>query len=80
MNLLAILVAGTVGKLLFRLFFTDMEDFFDCVRLAFTPDIVSMFRGEYGEDLAQSFKLGIYLFAVIASGAATFLGVMKIGG
>lgn len=82
MNLLAlfgaIVAAGIAGKLLFRLFFTDLEDFFDCVRLSLTPDVISMFRGEYGEDLTQSFKLGIYMIAVGASGIAAYLGVMKI--
>ena len=76
----AIIFAGFVGKFLFRHLFADMEDFWDCVRHAFTPDIISMFRGEYGEDLANSFRLGVFALGCFLSGLATFLGIMKIGG
>lgn len=71
----SLLVSVLVGRWLFGLIFDDWQDFCDCLRLSFTPDLISMFRGEYFEDLKQSFKLSIYLFAVIGSGALTYFGV-----
>lgn len=48
-----------------RLFFPDWSDFFDAIRLWFTPDFWSFWRGELWEDWRAEFKLGLY-FALCA--------------
>jgi len=61
-------VALLAGKLLFRLFFEDAEDFWECVRYSFTPDVFSLFKGEYWEDKLKSMKLGLFVVVCIGAG------------
>ena len=77
--IVAVIVALVVGKVTFRFFFDDSDEFWDCVRYSFTPDIFSMFRGEYFEDLAKSFKLSIYLILMGGAGFLTYLGITGLG-
>lgn len=51
--------------LLGKAFFGGWDGFLECVKYGLTPDIVSLFRGEYWEDKAASFKLALYLIACI---------------
>ncbi len=48
--LLAICAGVAMAAFLFKVFFDDLGDFLDCVRFCFTPDVVSLFRGEWGDD------------------------------
>jgi hypothetical protein len=48
--------------LLFEPIFGDMDGFWECVKFDFIPDIISLFRGQYWEDVKASFKLGIWFF------------------
>jgi hypothetical protein len=73
------LVAFSVGKLAYRLMFEDSEDFWDCVRFSFTPDIFSLFRGEYFEDLTKSFKFSLFLLVTFGAGGLTWFGLGEIG-
>jgi len=55
--------AGMVTLVLsFKLFFRDLSAFGDALRFWFTPDVISMFRGEWGEDFFAELKLGLWLF------------------
>lgn len=78
MDFLPIIAAVVSGVLVllcsFRLFFQCREDFFDAIRHWFTPDIISMFRGEWAEDQWNELKLlfWIGLAALAAYGAYTF--------
>jgi hypothetical protein len=45
---------------LFRLFFKDFADFIDCLRYWFQPDIISMFRGEWQQDMWATLKLAVW--------------------
>lgn len=56
-----------LGRLLFKIIFEDWDDLWDCVAKIFTPGFFSLFRGEFLEDMKQSFKLWIFLFAVVGS-------------
>ena len=82
MNLLplipSLVVSALVGRWLFRWIFDDWQDFLDCLRLSLTPDLISLFRGEYWEDLKQSFKLTLFLAAALGSGALTYLGAERL--
>jgi hypothetical protein len=48
-------------KLIFKLFFKDSEDFSESLKYSFTPDIISLFRGEYWKDQMGQAKLS-FLF------------------
>ena len=71
----AVATALLAAKLLFRFFFEDSEDFLECVRYSFTPDMFSLFKGEYWEDKLKSMKLGAFLVLCIGAGALVFLGL-----
>ena len=47
--------------LTYRLFFNTHDDFFEAIRHWFTPDIISAFRGEWGEDQWNELKLFLWL-------------------
>jgi hypothetical protein len=54
----------------YRMFFKTHDDFFEAVRHCFTPDIISAFRGEWGQDQWNEMKLGCW----IGGGALGALG------
>ena len=56
---------------LFRLFFKDLPDFIECLRFYFTPNIISVFRGEGEQDWWASLKLGVWLTLAVGMGFAT---------
>jgi hypothetical protein len=68
--ILSAAVALWVGWLLYRVMFKD-GDFWECVRFTLTPDLFSLARGEYFEDVAKSFKLTAFIFAIGLSGYIT---------
>ena len=52
-------------KLLFRVFFTSIDDFKETIKLLLTPDIFSLFKGKYLEDTLGEFRLGLFLISCI---------------
>jgi hypothetical protein len=81
MIILASIVVGIgMAALLFRVFFDDLEDLGECVKYWLTPDIISMFRGEWAEDQWASLKLMAYLFFCVGSGWLTDIGLHKLFG
>ena len=73
------LVAGILGRLFFKMIFKDYEDFWDCVVKFFTPDLLSLFRGEFFEDFWKSLKLWLFLILVVASTWITYDYVKGLG-
>lgn len=65
---LSILAGATVAALLFRAFFDDWNGFWNCVRFWLTPDIFSLFRGEWVEDRWAEVKLAVYVSLSVGSG------------
>ncbi len=59
-----------VYKLIFGMIFKSMEDFNESLRYVFTPDIFSLFRGEYGRDYIGEMKVS--LLFVICGGVVYF--------
>ena len=47
-------------------FFKNWAGFWECARFWITPDIISLFRGEYWDDWWASFKLGLWIAACVA--------------
>lgn len=65
----AILIVANIPVYLIlgRAFFDDWGGFFQCVRFWFTPDIISIFRGEHWDDVWAELKL--LVFGAICYGA-----------
>jgi len=71
----ASIIAGLVGMALsFKLIFREPGDFREAIRYWFTPDIVSMFRGEWSRDYWNEFKLGMWFL----SGVISFYGILAL--
>ena len=49
-----------------KLFFGDMAGFFESLRYWFTPNIISMFRGKWTQDVGHTWKLIIWLVVCFA--------------
>lgn len=49
-------------KAYFRLIFSDSDDFRNSVKYSFTPDLFSLFRGEYRKDRIAEMKLSFFYF------------------
>lgn len=76
--MIPLLVALTVGKLVFRHVFVSTEDFWDCVRFSFTPNLISLFRGQFSEDIRKSMKLALFMILIGGSGALTFISIVEL--
>lgn len=50
-----------------KLFFGSIAGFFDCLRWLLMPDIISLLRGQWGEDQWATLKICVYL-AMCAGG------------
>lgn len=62
----------TVYKFLFNMMFSDMDDFNESLRYSFTPDVFSLFRGEYWKDQVGEFKLGFFIILCIIATAVEY--------
>ena len=73
MEIILSILAGVMAlKLTFGWFFDDQEDFTESIRFWFTPDIISIFRGEFWRDEWSSLKLIVWLMIGGTVGYATF--------
>ena len=57
----AIAAALVTAALLYILLFEDWEEFAECVKFYFTPDIISLLRGKFWEDNWAETKLALWL-------------------
>jgi len=78
--LASIAVGILVAWLLFGTFFGDFAGFLECARYWFTPDIISLFRGEWSEDWWASAKLSLYMALCAGSGISAYFALHKIFG
>ena len=78
MIIVAFAASVIAGKCLYHLLFDGMDDFMECLAYAFIPDFISLLRGEWLEDMAKSFKLGIFLWLSIGAGVLTYMGLFQI--
>lgn len=61
-----------VYRFIYKFIFPRDEDFRESIRYSFTPDLFSLFRGEYWRDRIGEFKLGMFIFCCIAAVALEF--------
>lgn len=76
--ILGVLAGVGVMVLLFKSLFGDKEEFYDCVKFWFTPDIFSFFSGKYFEDRWSEMKLGLWIFCGGMAGTGVYLGLTKL--
>jgi len=75
------LVAGVgVMVLLFKPLFGDKEEFIECVKFWFTPDIFSFFFGEYLEDRWSELKLVFWIVCGLLAGTGVYAGLTRLFG
>ncbi|MBS1209976.1 MAG: uncharacterized protein H6R19_2374 [Proteobacteria bacterium] len=60
------------------IFYNDMDDFLDALRLFFQPDWLSALRGEWGDDQWQSLKLTIFIAICIGAAALIYKGARLV--
>ena len=70
--LISIGLALAMAAALYRLFFRDFADFIDCVRFWFQPDLISILRNEWQQDMWGTMKLGVWLSISVLMGIAAF--------
>ena len=76
----SIAVGLLVAGLLFRAFFDDWDGFMECVRYYLTPEIISIFRGEWGENGWAEMKLSVYIALSVGSGTLAFIKLNQLFG
>lgn len=54
-------------KIYYRFFFKNKDDLNDSLKYTVTPDIFSLFKGEYFKDKFAEYKLGGFIFSCIAT-------------
>jgi len=57
-----LLVNIPLYKKIFYLIFKTKEDFYECMRFVFTPDLISLFRREYTRDYFGELKVSFFMF------------------
>jgi hypothetical protein len=76
------ILSGVVGivilALLFKPFFETKDRFIECVKYWFTPDVISIFKGNWGDDRDAELKLVIWLALGIGGGLITYYGLKSI--
>ena len=50
-----------IYKLIFGFIFSSKDDFYESIRYVFTPDIISLFKGEYGRDYVGELKFSLLI-------------------
>lgn len=68
-------ISGVLGflitaGLLYNVFFSSKEQFFECVKYYLTPDVWSFLKGEFQNDFFAEFRLLLWLGLSAAMGAA----------
>ena len=78
-KIIGLIVLGVVNIPLYmfigKLIFGDWADFWEAVKFWLTPDLFSLFRGEYWDDWWAEIKLG---FFIVACGGCVFGEYMLI--
>jgi len=63
--IILVVVNAPVYFFLGWIFFRTWDDFWESVRFWLTPDILSLFRGEWGEDWWGEMKLGLWIVSCV---------------
>ncbi|CAM2009341.1 hypothetical protein [Acanthopleuribacter pedis] len=69
--------AVIIWLFMFQILFGSWTDFKEALRYGITPDIISMFRGDFGEDLWAEFRLTLWLLSGPAAGFGVYVMVSQ---
>ena len=69
---LGVIAGLAILAILWKPFFGDLSGFLECLKFWFTPNIISVFRGEWHEDRWGSMKLLFWLLSGIVVGFAVW--------
>lgn len=67
-----------VYKFLYRVFFVDNDDYNETIRHTFTPNIVSLFRGEYWKDRMNTTRLHFFIIICVGIVVLEYLVLNKV--
>ncbi|NIK79761.1 hypothetical protein FHS15_004928 [Paenibacillus castaneae] len=67
-----------IYKFLFRIFFEDENDYNESIRHTFTPNIISLFRGEYWRDRTNTARLQFYILICIGIVVLEYIVLNKL--
>lgn len=67
-----------VAWLMFKPLFGDIDGFMEALHFWGTPDVVSAYRGELGEDRTSTFKLVLWLACVGGAAYSVYYGLEKL--
>lgn len=73
-----IVVGIIILAVLFKPLFGDGDGFVECLRYWLTPDILSLFRGEWSEDWWSEMKLAVWLICGGGLGFAAYTIVSNL--
>lgn len=65
---LAIITGSVIGYMAYKLLFDNLDEFVHCAKFWLTPDIISLFRGQFYEDMWAEMKLILWLVVTIGCG------------
>lgn len=65
MVIVLLLLNIPIYKFIFRIFFEDEGDYNESIRHTFTPNIISLFRGEYWKDRINTARLQFYILICV---------------
>ena len=71
--LLSVSAALVVWGFSFRFFFGGLAGFLTALRYTLTPDLISIFRGEFEQDWGESMRFGVWLALGALAGFATYM-------
>ena len=81
MNVVAIIIGVLAGIgmlwLTFRLMFPSNDEFAESVKYSFTPNLISLFKGEYGKDVMAELRLVGWIFF---GGVIGFMAALIVDG
>ncbi|WP_242835652.1 hypothetical protein [Ruminiclostridium josui] len=69
-----------VYKKILRCIFRDREDINDAIKYSFTPDLFSLFKGNYWKDKMGEAKISAFVFCCVAVVVIEFLIIKWIIG
>ena len=69
----AILIGLLTAVLLYFVMFEDWDEFVECVKFCFTPEIISALRGKYWEDVWAETKILLWLGISVMAGVSAYI-------
>lgn len=66
---LLLLLNVPIYRMIFKYLFESREQFLECLRYLLIPNVISLFRGEYGKDYLSGLRVIVFL---VVCGIITF--------